>query len=246
MTVRTALITGASRGIGLASAERLARHGYSLTIAARDATRLEAVVDDLVRAGAPEVLALTADMADESAVDDLVAGHAERFGSMNVLLLNAGVGTAGSIESYPMSRFDKTFDVNVRAPFALVQRSIPLLRKGAASDPERGSRVIALSSITGVYAESNLAAYGASKAALLALVDAINVEESATGITASALAPAFVDTDMAAWAHAEVPADRMLPVGDVADVVETIFLLSSRSIITEIVIGRAGTSGLHA
>jgi NAD(P)-dependent dehydrogenase (short-subunit alcohol dehydrogenase family) len=241
----SALITGASRGIGLAVATRLAEQGYRLSITARDAEALDRTATALREAGSPDVVVFPCDMAHLDRVAELAAFHGKRFDTMDVLVLNAGVGTAGDVVDYPMKRLDKTVDVNLRAPFAILQGAIPLLR-GAAVNNVNGSRVIAMSSITGLHAERGLAAYGATKAALLALVDAVNLEEVANGVLATSIAPAFVDTDMSAWAHSQVPPSEMLPTRDVVTVVEMLLNLSPRSMISRIVLARSGTDGYRA
>ncbi len=121
-----------------------------------------------------------------------------------------------------------------------------MLRKAAASPASAGARIIALSSITGAYAEPGLAVYGASKAALLSLIETINIEESPNGVTATAIAPAYIDTDMSAWVADVVDPSSMIPTGDVVDVVDMLLRLTSRSVISRIVMARAGTSGYCA
>ena len=243
---RTALVTGASRGIGLAVSRMLAREGFSLTIAARDPHRLTEVARALQDAGAPQVVTCAGDMADESHLADLSAIHRGTFGSMSLLVLSAGVGTAGGVDTYPVHRFDKMIAVNVRAPLLLVQGCLPLLREGASADPSMGARVIAMASLTGVFAEPGLAAYGATKAALISLVDTLNVEESAHGVCATALAPGYIDTDMSAWTTDTIPAESMIPVDDIAVLVRGLISLSARSVVPKIVVTRAGTSGFVA
>lgn len=242
----SALVTGASRGIGLGIAHRLAAQGYGLTVSARDASRLDGVAADLRAAGAPDVVAVAADMADPEAAQALTAAHAERFGSMRALILNAGVGTAGPVGQYPMRRFDKTIAVNLAAPFAVLQQSLPLLRQGATENPGRGAKVVAVSSITGVYAEANLAVYGATKAALISVMETLNAEESGNGVAATAIAPAYVDTDMSAWTQDTIPADTMLTVNDVVELVDAVLRLSNRAVLSKLVLSRAGASGYGA
>jgi 3-oxoacyl-[acyl-carrier protein] reductase len=242
---RSALVTGASRGIGLGIARSLARQGHGLTITARDAAVLESVAADLLSLGAPRVRAVAADLADREAPQQIVDQHAAEFGSMAVLVLNAGVGTAGAIGDYSMKRFDKTVDVNFRAPFDLLQRALPLLRTGARAHPDRGSKVIALSSLTGVYAEAGLAAYGATKAAMLSLVETLNAEESADGVSGTALAPGYVETDMSAWIQDKIPANTMIRVADIVELVDGVLHLSSRAVVSTVVITRAG-AGIQA
>ncbi|WP_430334292.1 SDR family NAD(P)-dependent oxidoreductase [Rhodococcus sp. ACT016] len=242
----SALITGASRGIGLGIAHRLAAQGYALTVTARDASRLEGVAADLRRAGAPDVVAVSADMAAPDTAETIAAAHADRFGSMRALVLNAGVGSAGAVGEYPMRRFDKTVAVNLTAPFALLQASLPLLRKGAADNPDNGAKVVAVSSITGVYAEANLAVYGATKAALISLVETFNAEQSGNGIAATAIAPAYVDTDMSDWTKDSIPAESMLTVNDIVELVDVVMRLSNRAVLSKLVLSRAGVSGYVA
>lgn len=243
---RTALITGASRGIGLGIATRLAAQGYGLTITARDRDRLESVAADLRTAGAKDVVVVAGDLADEESAGRVVEAHTDAYGSLNALVLNAGVGTAGPIGEFPMRRFDKSLGVNLRAPFSLLQQSLPLLRTGAAENPGRGSKVVALASITGVYAEAGLAVYGATKAALISLTETLNVEESGNGVSATALAPAYVDTDMSAWIHDTIPPEAMIEVNDIVELVDALLRLSSRAVVPKIVVGRAGTDGYRA
>lgn len=243
---KSALISGASRGIGLEIANTLAAQGYSLTVNARDAARLDEVAAQLRSAGAAEVVAVAADMSDTEGVDRVLAAHADRFGTLSALILNAGVGTAGPLSDASMGRFDKTLAVNLRAPLQLIQGALPMLRAAAAAAPERGAKVIALSSITGVYAEAGLAVYGATKAALISLIATLNAEESGNGVSATTLAPGYVDTDMSSWIHDRIPPEQMLAVGDIVEVVDTLLRLSSRAVIPNIVLSRAGTDAYRA
>lgn len=247
MTVagRSALITGASRGIGLGIATSLARQGYGLTVTARGAAALEPVAASLLSAGAPVVVPVAADLADREAPAVIVEQHRARFGSMDALVLNAGVGTAGPIGDYPMRRFDKTVDVNLRAPFELMHTSLPLLRLAARARPSSGARVIALSSLTGIYAEAGLAAYGATKAAVLSLVETLNAEESLDGVSGTAIAPGYVETDMSAWVHDRIAADSMIRVDDIVELVDCVLRLSPQAVVSTIAVTRAG-AGLQA
>jgi 3-oxoacyl-[acyl-carrier protein] reductase len=244
-TTRSALVTGASRGIGYGIARRLAEHGFHLTITARDAERLATVADEFREFGAPEVVTVAADIGSDSAATDLATAHRERYTSMDALVLNAGVGTAGPIAEFPRRRYDKTLAVNLTAPFALLQECLPMLREAAAANPH-GAKVIALSSITGVYAEPNLAVYGAAKAALNSLMDTLNAEESAAGVTGTAIAPAFVNTDMSAWTQDTIPPETMISVDDIVEVSDMVLRLSRSAVIPRVVVGRAGTNGYQA
>lgn len=244
--MRTALVTGATRGIGRGIAFELARQHFGLTVSARKESDLLALAEELGGAGAPQVRPYAADLADRDAAAGAVAAHRETFGSLNALVLSGGVGTAGPIETLAPGRVDKTMAVNVASAVAIVQKALPLLRTGAASDPERGARVVALASITGSYAESGLAVYGASKAALISLMETLNAEESGQGVMATAIAPAYVSTDMSAWTTDTIPAETMIQVGDVVAVVRMLLELGTTASITKIVMSRSGTDGYRA
>lgn len=246
MSDRSALVTGASRGIGFGIAQRLATRGFGLTITARREDTLRTAADLLITAGAPRVEIVAGDAADPDSALAAVTAHGQRFHAMDALVLNAGVGTAGTVGEFPMNRYTKTMDVNLRTPLAYMQQALPLLRRAAELRPHAGAKVIALSSITGVFAEPGLGVYGASKAALLSLVDTFNAEESRNGVVATSLAPAFVATDMSGWAHDQVPPEQMIPVDDVVGIVETLVGLSPNTMISRIVMSRSGTTGYVA
>lgn len=242
----SALITGGSRGIGLGIATRLAAQGWALTLSARNADRLAAVRADLEALGAAAVRTVAGDTADDAVLDTVVARHEEAYGAMNALVLAAGVGSAGPLTGYPARRLDKQLAVNVRAPFLLVGRALPLLRAGARADPARGGRIIALASVEGVHPEEGLAAYGASKAALISLVRSVNAEEAGHGVTASAISPGYVDTDMSAWAADRVPTDKMITVADIVKVADLVLALSPTALVPHIVVNRVGAGAYRA
>lgn len=240
------MVTGASRGIGRGIALRLAQEGWDLTVAARDRERLESTADELRAAGAAEVLVVPADMADPVAAESIVDAHAEKFGALDAAILNAGMGVSGLIAEMPLRRLDKMITVNLKSPMAIVQRALPLLRATAAASPQRGAKVIALASITGVYSEPGLAAYGATKAALLSMIKTLNVEESGHGVVATGLAPGYVDTDMSGWVHDRIPAESMITVADIVEIVAALLKMSSKSVVSELVIARSGIDGYRA
>ena len=247
MSSRHALVTGASRGIGAAIARRLAADGFSLTISARSEATLGETAAELGASGA-EVQSVTGDMAVEEDVRRVARQHLERFKSLDVLVISAGMAFAGELERYPLRRLDKQFAVNLRAPFALVQECLPMLRRAAAANPARGAKVVAIASISGVVPEPLLAAYGATKAALISLCQSITVEESGQGVSATAISPGYVNTEMAAWAAdradpaTHVGSASMMDPGDVAEMVAAVTHLSARAVAPHIVLTRPGAS----
>jgi len=215
-------------------------------VTSRTDADLVALKDELHSLGAAEVVAFAADMAQGDVLPALVGEHAQVFGSMSALVVNAGVGTAGLVDALDIGRVTKTFDVNFNAALILIKAALPLLREAAGRDLQGGAKIVALSSITGVYPERGLAVYGASKAALCSLVDTVNREESRNGVNATAVAPGYVDTDMSAWVADRIPADTMIPVKDVVSVVDMLLQLGRNSMIGRIVVARGGTSGFEA
>jgi 3-oxoacyl-[acyl-carrier protein] reductase len=236
---RVAVVTGASRGIGRAIAAQLAADGFDLTISARTPERLEAAAADL-RASGGQVDAVVADMGRADQVVALAEHHCEHHTDLDLLVLCAGIGTVGDLATFPMARFDRMLTVNLRSPLVLVQQLMPALRATAATEPELGAKVVAVASITGVAAEQGLAAYGATKAALIALCESIIVAEADTGVTATAISPGYVDTDMTGWLHDKIDPATMIRAGDIAALVSAIARLSRYAAVPNITVTRPG------
>ncbi|NUU21502.1 MAG: SDR family oxidoreductase [Streptomycetaceae bacterium] len=236
---RAALVTGASRGIGRGIAQRLADAGYDLTVSARDPDRIRDTATELAAAGV-RVHPVAADLAVEDDVHRLAAEHAAHHDRLDVLVLGAGVGFSGPLTDTTKRRYDVQFDVNVRAPFVLIQATLPLMRKTAPLNPDHGAKIIALASITGVAAEPALAAYGATKAALISLCQSVNTEASADGVSATAICPGYVDTDMTEWVRDRIAPGRMIRVDDIAELAMSVTRLSPYAVVPEMVVTRPG------
>ena len=127
MQGRAALITGGSSGIGLAIARALGEDGYGLTISARRPEKLEEAVKGLTDAGL-DAQAAPANMADEEGIKSVVAAHRERFGRLDVLINNAGVGIGSPIAEAETKKLDMQLDVNLRAVYLTLRECIPLLK----------------------------------------------------------------------------------------------------------------------
>lgn len=238
---RVALVTGASRGIGAAIAERLARNGFDLTISARGREALDERARALREFGT-RVEVATADMSDDQAILELADGHHEHFGRCDALVINAGMGQRGRIEDFPVRRLDRLYAVNVRAPFILLQKMLPLLRSSAAKHGV--AKVIALASSTGVYPEPGYTAYGSTKAALINMCETFNLEESENGVSATTIAPGYVDTDMTEWTKDAIPAAEMISANDIAVLAHAVTELSRYAVVPNVVAVRPG-SNLH-
>jgi NAD(P)-dependent dehydrogenase (short-subunit alcohol dehydrogenase family) len=239
------LITGSSRGLGLGIAVRLAERGFGLTIAGRDAQRLSDVAATLRDRGAPDVSCQPGDVLDDDYLAALIDSHANRFGGCDALVVNAGVGSSGALADFHIKRFDKQIAVNLRSAYVVIQHALPMLRT-TAQGSARGAKIVAMASLTGLYAEAELSAYGAAKAGLISLCRSINLEENRNGVSATALAPGYVDTDMTEFKHGVLAAEDMITVDDVVEVADMCLRLSRRAIVPEVVIARSGTAGLEA
>jgi 3-oxoacyl-[acyl-carrier protein] reductase len=187
---KTALITGASRGIGLAAAERLVAEGARVCVTAR---KPEALAEAVERLGGPEHAIAVAGRADDPAHQaEAVARTLEAFGSLDVLVNNAGVNPAyGRMLDLDTAAFRKVFEVNVISPLAWVREA------HKAWMGEHGGAVVNIASVAGLGPAAMIGAYGASKAALLQLTAQL-ADELAPGIRVNAVAPAVVKTNFAA------------------------------------------------
>ncbi|HLY95446.1 MAG TPA: SDR family oxidoreductase [Gaiellaceae bacterium] len=223
---RAALVTGGSSGIGLALARMLRDEGFALTLASRRAEKVEAAAKEL---GA---FAVAADVSDADSCVALVAAHRERFGRLDMLVNSAGIGIGGRVEDIPAKHLDLQLGVNLRGLFLMTQAAIPALR-------ESHGWIVNLASIAGTLPTPGLAAYGATKAAVISLTRSLNEELDADGVRAVAICPGFVDTPMAEWSG--IPGDEMIQPEDCAEIVRMLLRLSPHARVPQVVIERAGS-----
>lgn len=230
MADRAALITGGSSGIGLAIARALGEDGYGVTVSARRPDKLEAAVKGLVDDGI-DAHAVPANMADEDDLKGLVASHRERYGRLDVLCNNAGVGIGGPIEEFETKKLDMQLAVNIRAVFLMTRECLPMLKEAGG---EHGKALIAnTASIAGKYGQGWLAAYSATKFAVVGLSQASHKEFGKEGIQVTAICPAFVATAMTDWVDG-VPKEAMIQPEDIAQAVRYLLNTSPACIVPEI------------
>ena len=201
MPERAALVTGASSGIGLAIAHMLGEEGHALTVAARRPEKLSAAVEQLREAGL-EVEEVAGNMADEADVQRIVAAHRERWGRLDVLVNNAGVGIGAAVADVVTKRVDMQLDVNLRAIILFYRECADLLR--AAGAEHRNALVVNMSSISGKAGQPWLSVYSATKAAVIGWTQAMNKELNGEGVKSVALCPGFVDTPMTEFVREHV------------------------------------------
>jgi NAD(P)-dependent dehydrogenase (short-subunit alcohol dehydrogenase family) len=234
---RAALITGGSSGIGLAIARALGEEGYGLTVSSRRADKLEAAADTL-RADGFDVLSVAGNVTDEQAIKDVVAQHRERWGRLDVLINNAGLGIGASVADTETKKLDLQLDVNLRAVYLVARESIPLLKEAGA---EHGKALMVnTASIAGKQGQPFLPAYSATKFGVVGLSQALHRELMGEGIQVTALCPAFVATAMTDWIEGQVPKEQMIRPEDIAESVRFLLNVSPACIVPEIQFLRRG------
>jgi len=216
LTDRVALVTGASRGIGRAIAERLAAQGALVVAAARDDHAAGAVADITSAGGRAE--AVTLDVTDADALARLPDQIVDRHGRLDILVSNAGITRDQLLMRMKREDWDAVLTTNLTAAFALAQAVIrPMLR-------QRAGRIITVSSVVGQMGNAGQTNYAASKAGLIGFAKALAREVASRGITVNVVAPGLIDTDMtralAEKAHgdwtAQIPLGRLGTCDDVA------------------------------
>jgi short-subunit dehydrogenase len=237
MAERAAIVTGGSRGIGLALAEVLADEGYGVTVTARKPETLEQAANALRKRGA-EVEQVAANLTDEESVSAVVAHHRETFGRLDVLVNNAGVGIGAAADEHRTKYVDLQLGVNLRAIVLFYRECAGLLR--AAGTEHRNALVVNMASMAGKSPQPWLSVYSATKAAVVAYTTAMNKELNAAGVKSVAFCPGFVDTDMSEFVKASIPAEEMLRTSDVAEALRFLLRLSPTCVIPEIVFQRPG------
>ncbi len=237
MADRAAIVTGASRGIGLALAETLGEEGYALTITARKPETLEQAASGLRDRGF-EVEHVAANLNEEDGIREVVQRHRARYGRLDVLVNNAGVGVGASATEHETKYIDLQLDVNVRAIVLFYRECVDLLR--AAGAEHHSALVVNMASIAGKSPQAWLSVYSATKAAVAAYSVSMNKELAKYGVKSVAFAPGFVDTDMTDYVKGKVPAEEMLRVSDIAEALKFLLRVSPTCLIPEIVFQRPG------
>jgi NAD(P)-dependent dehydrogenase (short-subunit alcohol dehydrogenase family) len=231
MNGRAALVTGGSSGIGLAIARALGEDGYGLTVSARRPEKLEEAVRGLTDAGL-DAQAVPANMADEDAIKSVVDAHRERYGRLDVLINNAGIGIGSPIAEAETKKVDIQLGVNLRGVYLTLRECIPMLKEAGA---EHGKAlVVNTASIAGVQGQPWLAMYSATKAGVIGLSQSAHGELAGDGIQVTAFAPGFVDTPMTDWTKGEIPAEEMIRPEDIAEAVRFLLRTSPACIVPEI------------
>ncbi|HEX3684340.1 MAG TPA: 3-oxoacyl-[acyl-carrier-protein] reductase [Bryobacteraceae bacterium] len=221
MSKRTALITGASRGIGKACAIALAAAGFRVVLAARSVHNLEEIARGISSNGS-EAFVVEMDLANRDSVSGGISKASKDFGRIDVLVNNAGMTKDGLAVRMKQADWEIVLDTNLSGAFYAIQQVLPGMMR------ERWGRIVNVSSVVGEMGNAGQANYVASKAGLIGLTKSLAREVGSRNITVNAVAPGFIETDMTHGLTAELkqkmvdqtPLGRMGSAEDVASAVK--------------------------
>jgi 3-oxoacyl-[acyl-carrier protein] reductase len=224
---KVAVVTGASRGIGLAVARGLGGLGAKLSLCARSADKLQNVANELKSAGV-EVVIVAADVTSPDDIRSLVEETKQAFGAIDILVNNAGIGYFGPFYEANESNWDSVLDTNLKSVFLLSKA----VAKGMVE--RRGGHIINIASLAGKNAFAGGAIYCASKWGLLGMTECMAEDLRTYGIRVSAICPGTVATDFSP--HAGKDTSKMLQPEDIAHVVGSIVTQAPQSFISEVLL----------
>ncbi len=211
---KIAIVTGAGRGIGRAIALLLSQSGARVVLASRTESELRGVSDE-IRNEEGEALVVPTDLTRDEEIERLVNKTLERWGSVDYLINNAGWGRTSPVIKAKVEDWDRTLQVNLRAPMILSQLVLPtLIQKGEGA-------IVNIASISGRAGQANTAAYSASKSGLITFTESLYEEVREYGIKVAAILPGFVDTPL-------IPPTRRLDKSKMIrpeDIAQTVFFV---------------------
>jgi 3-oxoacyl-[acyl-carrier protein] reductase len=189
MSTRTALVTGASRGIGKACAEALAVTGHRVVLAARSLARLEETAT-VVRAAGGETFVVEIDLSEAESIASGISKAAKEFGRIDILVNNAGITKDGLAVRMKQPDWEVVLETNLSGSFYAIQQVLPGMMR------ERWGRIVNISSVVGEMGNPGQSNYAASKAGLIGLTKSLAQEVGSRNITVNAVAPGFIETEM--------------------------------------------------
>jgi 3-oxoacyl-[acyl-carrier protein] reductase len=214
---KVALVTGAGRGIGKAVALLLARSGCRVILAARSAAQLGEVREEVQQSGGSAAI-VTADLSRDEDIDRLAVESQRVYGSVDILINNAGWGKRAPVVRTKVEDLDQTLRVNLRAPMLLAKHLVPAMIE------KRDGAVINIGSVSGKSGEANGAVYSASKFGLIGFTQSLYEEVREHGIKVSVILPGFVDTPLIP-PNKQLDRSKMIQADDVAQAV--LYVLTS-------------------
>lgn len=223
---KVVLVTGASQGIGAAAARAFAAEGCSVVLAARGEARLASLAAELEAQHKVRALAVPTDVRSWPAIQALAAAAKRAFRHVDVLVNNAGVGIGGSVLDMAVEHLDETLEVNLRGPFLVAKAVVPLMAPGGT--------VLNVGSVSAREGIAGLGAYGASKAGLRNLSEAMAKELAPRGLRTVCVMPGYVATQMVS--DAPHPPEDMVQPADLAEVLVQLATQPDSVFVDEVVV----------
>ncbi|HEX3463327.1 MAG TPA: SDR family NAD(P)-dependent oxidoreductase [Candidatus Elarobacter sp.] len=237
-----ALVTGASSGIGAATALALAERGAKVALAARRRANLEALAKRIEEAGG-EALVVETDITVEAQARSAVERTAERFGRLDTLVNNAGLMLLGPISGADLAEWERMLDLNVNGLMYCTHAALPLLRRAAESEPRRVADLVNVSSVAGRFARAGAGVYNATKFAVGAFSEALRQEVTRTFLRVTVIEPGYVETELRSHNRPEIQeqtasalAPNPLQAADVADAIAYVVTRPRHVAINEVLI----------
>ena len=228
----TALVTGASRGIGLAIARELADTGYNLALVARNAEALNKVAGEIEKDSQVRVKPIIADLALEEAYARVVAATVQEFGGIDLLVNCAGLAQQGSFTEVEPAGWDAIFAVNAKAPFFLCKEALPYLKQS------KKPIIINIASVVGFKGYIHQSVYSSSKHALTGFTKVLAKEVQPFGIRVHLISPGGVATEMVTKMRPDIKADELLQPEEIAEIVRFLVTRKGRGTIDQFYLRR--------
>ena len=238
-----ALVTGASSGIGAATALELSGLGASVALVARRSDRLEELATSIRRQGAT-ALVLAADITDEPQAREVVERTAAEFGRLDTLVNNAGVMLLGPVEDAPLTEWQRMVNINVLGLMYCTHAALPLLLEAATSGPRQAADLVNVSSVAGRVARGGSGVYNATKHAVGAFSEALRQEVTKRHLRVSLVEPGAVETELAGHNRPEILArlterfasEERMQASDIAEIISFIVTRPRRTAINEVLV----------
>lgn len=227
MENKVAVITGGSRGIGKAIAEKFAENGYNLVINyISDSTNVEEISKEIKKENNIEILFIKTDVTDFNACEDMVKQAINKFEKIDVLVNNAGITKDGLLMRMKEEDFDKVINVNLKGTFNITKNVIPYMMK------QKSGKIVNISSVVGVAGNAGQCNYAASKAGIIGFTKSLAKEVASRNILVNAIAPGFIKTDMTdvlsdtvkETINTQIPLRKM---GESAEVANAVYFLAN-------------------
>lgn len=226
---KVAVITGASKGIGKATALALARENAKLAICARSADLIKTTAEEIKSLGA-EVIPFAGDIKEIKIIESFLNQTVTQFGRIDILINNAGLGYFKNIADLPIEEWDEMFNINIRSIFIMTQKALPYLRES------KESVVVNVASLAGKNSFVGGGGYAATKHALVGFSRCLMLEERGNGLRVLTLCPGSVDTNFFDGHHnkEEIKKKNILNDVDIADTIVNMIKMPQHALISEI------------